>query len=157
MTLHPYISVFLRWLVSKWSQISASFFLHAVPELLRLYNDLATIITTSILIPNSGPDSVQIFLWHLVLSNEIPMPHGNISNSFKYESRNAIITQSLDMILDYVFDYYHHHTHISSKLWTWLCTNILMELSIKVCIYNVTCKYFKVVKWLKHVSLTQSK
>ena len=49
--------------------------------------------------------SVQILSLYLVLRYALPMLHDNISESFKYESRNIILTLSPETTLEHVIKY----------------------------------------------------
>ena len=85
-------------------KVSASFALHASPELLIKYSALDIIITIKFSVPNYVPDSIKSFSLHLALRYALHISHENIFKSFKDASRNAILTLSLDTTLEYVID-----------------------------------------------------
>ena len=89
----------------RYIKVSSRFYLHAVSELISPYSTPAIIIFILFSVPKLVPSYVQIFSLHLALNYALTISHTNISNLFKYASRNVILTLSLDTELEYVMDY----------------------------------------------------
>ena len=85
-------------------KISASLPLPAAPELLSPYKALDIIMNIPFLFPKYVPAAFQGLSLYLALRYSLPISHINIYKSFTYLSRNAIITLSLDITLEYVID-----------------------------------------------------
>ena len=119
---------------------------------MRPYSNLVIIVTDPFSLPNYVLASLKIFSWKLSLRYTFPIPHENVSKSFKGASSNSVLIISLSVNNTWVYEIWLWGISVVVRYQYWFSSKIPVHINIKyhmninMLIYKSTFYFSSIVR-----------